>query len=198
MKKVLLGTSAIVAAGLLSTGVMAQDGFTVGVSGTFGLVSTEQVWETEPPPGHWGDYVNKPIPSGPPKTWLATVTYMYNTADVDGTYTIGAHSVYTTFGDKDGDAIPFELVTGSVTIPPSVNVTAEVEPAGLGLEVVVDSVAYPESQAFLWLEGSAHTIELVSLTVPRSLWIPPPELQVPVTEFSDTDEFVSVSKPPLL
>ena len=35
MKKLLLGTSAIVAAGLLSTGAMAQDGFTVTVSGFF-------------------------------------------------------------------------------------------------------------------------------------------------------------------
>ena len=37
MKKVLLGTSAIVAAGLLSTSVMAQDGFNVTVSGTYGF-----------------------------------------------------------------------------------------------------------------------------------------------------------------
>jgi outer membrane protein OmpU len=37
MKKVLLGTSAIVAAGLLSTSVMAQDGFSVSVSGTYGF-----------------------------------------------------------------------------------------------------------------------------------------------------------------
>ena len=37
MKKVLLGTSAIVAAGLLSTGAMAQDGFTVTVGGVFGF-----------------------------------------------------------------------------------------------------------------------------------------------------------------
>lgn len=37
MKKVLLGTSAIVAAGLLSTGAMAQDGFAVTVNGTFGI-----------------------------------------------------------------------------------------------------------------------------------------------------------------
>ncbi len=37
MKKLLLGTSAIVAAGLLSTGAMAQDGFVVTVNGTFGF-----------------------------------------------------------------------------------------------------------------------------------------------------------------
>ena len=37
MKKVLLGTSAIVAAGLLSTSVMAQDGFNVTTSGTYGF-----------------------------------------------------------------------------------------------------------------------------------------------------------------
>ena len=37
MKKVLLGTSAIVAAGLLSTSAMAQDMFSVSVSGTYGF-----------------------------------------------------------------------------------------------------------------------------------------------------------------
>lgn len=37
MKKVLLGTSAIVAAGLLSTSAMAQDGFTMSVGGSFGF-----------------------------------------------------------------------------------------------------------------------------------------------------------------
>lgn len=37
MKKILLGTSAIVAAGLLSTSAMAQDGFSVSVGGVFGF-----------------------------------------------------------------------------------------------------------------------------------------------------------------
>ena len=88
------------------------------VSGSnVGLLSTEKEWIPLPPPGHYGEnYVDKTITE---KTWLMTVGYWYLPgAEGDGsmTYTIGAEEATTTFGDEDAQGIPFNVVTGSVTI----------------------------------------------------------------------------------
>ena len=90
----------------------------------FGLLSMEILWSDGFPAVELG-YVDKIITE---KTWLMTVGYWYLPgAEGDGsmTYTIGAGPT-TTFGNQESLPIPFEVVTGQVTI-------AVPEPATLAL-----------------------------------------------------------------
>ena len=90
----------------------------------FGLLSMEILWSDGFPAVDLG-YVDKIITE---KTWLMTVGYWYLPgAEGDGsmTYTIGAGPT-TTFGNQESLLIPFDVVTGEVTI-------AVPEPATLAL-----------------------------------------------------------------
>ena len=100
-------------------------------SDTFGVISTEKEWLPFPI-SNWGDYIDKTITE---KIWLMTVGYWYIPgAEGDGTmtYTIGAADT-TVFGTGDVVPlpIPFNVVTGSVTIGGEVEVIPE--PATLAL-----------------------------------------------------------------
>ncbi|NQT21568.1 MAG: hypothetical protein HQ592_17825, partial [Planctomycetes bacterium] len=105
----------------------------------FSLISKQQEWiETGIAPmfGYWGDYTDKTITG---KTLLVTVTLECTPADPGGTYTIGSHTPTapdfeerTTFGSRGEtgiEAIPFEVITGSVTITAPVTHTLAVQSA---------------------------------------------------------------------
>ena len=74
---------------------------------SYGLLSTEREWIPEPPPGDWGDYIDKSIGD---KTWLMSVTYVFARTQV---------------GDANEDPLPFDVIPGSLnigwTIPGDIN-----------------------------------------------------------------------------
>ncbi|NQT19445.1 MAG: hypothetical protein HQ592_07055 [Planctomycetes bacterium] len=49
-------------------------------------------------------------------TWLMSITYWYDPSVEEGTYTLDEFADNTDFGDRDSDAIPYTIVTGSFEI----------------------------------------------------------------------------------
>ena len=133
---------------------------------TFGLLSAEREWDPDPPPGDWGDYIDKSITD---KVWLMTVGYWYIPgAEGDGstTYTINMEAATSVFGDAEAQAIDYTLIPGSVTIGGSVTHDLNVQSTPItGVDITGDKPGATDYSA------TCDDQEVVDLAAPPAVTV---------------------------